>query len=141
MWSSLTNSSQIWTNECPTYVYRCRIFRFLWFYPSNILCKNSCKYKLEEKLFVCFRFSTSWRFVCGWSASIRPWPPGIPKLIKWPDKSTTSYYLLHFVSEIKKFVMDISANSTFNFAKVCLGFATYDVILPDIYLTNFLYLF
>ena len=33
--------------------------------------------------------------------------------------------------------MDISANSTLNIAKVCLGFATNDVQLTDIYLTNF----
>ena len=38
----------------------------------------------------------------------------------------------------KKFVMDISANSTLNVAKVCLGFATYNVQLPDIYVSNFL---
>ena len=44
---------------------------------------------------------------------------------KWPDKSTTSYDLLHFKQ--KKPVMDISANSTLNVAKVCLGFAIYDV--------------
>ena len=35
--------------------------------------------------------------------------------------------------------MDISANKTLNIAKVCLGFAMYDVQLPDISLTNFLY--
>ena len=33
--------------------------------------------------------------------------------------------------------MDISANLTLNIATVCLGFATYDVQLPDIYRTNF----
>ena len=44
---------------------------------------------------------------------------------KWPDKSITSYDLLHFKD--KKFVMDISANSTLNIAKVCVGFATYDI--------------
>ena len=33
--------------------------------------------------------------------------------------------------------MDISANQALNIAKVYLGFATYDVHLPDIYLTNF----
>ena len=33
--------------------------------------------------------------------------------------------------------MDTSANQTLNIAKVCLGFATYDVQLPDIYLVNF----
>ena len=37
----------------------------------------------------------------------------------------------------KKFVMDISANYTLNIAKVCLGFVTYDVQLPDIYLEIF----
>ena len=37
--------------------------------------------------------------------------------------------------------MDISANLTLNIAKVCLGFATYDVQLPENYLTNFLYNF
>ena len=49
--------------------------------------------------------------------------------IKWPDKSTTSY-------DIKKSVMDISAKLALNIAKVCLGFAIYDVQLQDIYLTN-----
>ena len=52
--------------------------------------------------------------------------------------------MLSFVTFLKlnkKFVMDISANLTLNVAKVCLGFATYDVQLPDIYLTNFLYKF
>ena len=37
--------------------------------------------------------------------------------------------------------MDISANLTLNIVKVYLGFETYDVQLPDIYLTNFLYNF
>ena len=35
--------------------------------------------------------------------------------------------------------MDESANSTLNVAKICLGFVTYDVQLPDIYVSNFLY--
>ena len=38
-------------------------------------------------------------------------------------------------------VMDISANWTLNIAKVCLEFAIYDVQLPDISLTNFVYNF
>ena len=33
--------------------------------------------------------------------------------------------------------MDISANSTLNVAKVGLGFATYDVQLPDVYVSKF----
>ena len=33
--------------------------------------------------------------------------------------------------------MDILANKTLNIAKVCLGFATYDVQLPDISPANF----
>ena len=37
--------------------------------------------------------------------------------------------------------MAISANQALNIEKVCLGFATYDVQLRDIYLTNFLYNF
>ena len=37
--------------------------------------------------------------------------------------------------------MDISAISTLNIAKVCLGFSTYDVQLPDIYVANFLHNF
>ena len=37
--------------------------------------------------------------------------------------------------------MNISANLTLNIATVFLGFATYDVQLPDIYRTNFLYNF
>ena len=35
--------------------------------------------------------------------------------------------------------MDMSAYSTLNIAKVCLRFATYNVQLPDISLTNVLY--
>ena len=35
--------------------------------------------------------------------------------------------------------MDISANQTLNIARVCVGFAIYDVQLPDICLTHFLY--
>ena len=34
--------------------------------------------------------------------------------------------------------MEISANKTLDTAKVCLGFAMYDVQLPNIYHTNFL---
>ena len=37
--------------------------------------------------------------------------------------------------------MAISANKALNIEKVCLGFATFDVQLPDIYITNFLYNF
>ena len=37
--------------------------------------------------------------------------------------------------------MNISANLTLKIATICLGFATYDVQLPDIYHTNFLYNF
>ena len=37
--------------------------------------------------------------------------------------------------------MAISANQALNIEKVCLGFATYDGQLPDVYLTNFLYNF
>ena len=33
--------------------------------------------------------------------------------------------------------MDILAYLTLDIAKVCLGFATYDVQLPNIYLTHF----
>ena len=35
--------------------------------------------------------------------------------------------------------MDISVNLALNILKICLGFATYDVQLPDINLANFLY--
>ena len=34
--------------------------------------------------------------------------------------------------------MDISANQTLNIAKVCLEVSTYDVQLPDIYVSNYL---
>ena len=37
--------------------------------------------------------------------------------------------------------MDVSANQTLNVSKVCLGFATYDVKLPDIYVSSFLHNF
>ena len=53
---------------------------------------------------------------------------------KWPDKSTTSYDVLHFKVN-KKIVMDISANSK-NVA-YAFGFATYDVQLPEIYVSYF----
>ena len=33
--------------------------------------------------------------------------------------------------------MDVSANQTLNIAKVCVKFATYDVKLPDHYVSNF----
>ena len=49
-----------------------------------------------------------------------------------------SYDMLDF--DIK-FVREISGNWTLNSVKVCLGFAVYDVQLPDISLTNFLYQF
>ena len=37
--------------------------------------------------------------------------------------------------------MDVSSNSTLNIAKVFLRFATYDVELPDMYVSHFLYKF
>ena len=46
--------------------------------------------------------------------------------------SSTSYAMLDFISG-KKFAMDISNNWVILIAKVCLGFAIYDVHLPDIY--------
>ena len=44
--------------------------------------------------------------------------------------------MLDFKSDTK-FVMDIYAKSTSYIAKVCLGFAIYDVHLPDISIANF----
>ena len=37
--------------------------------------------------------------------------------------------------------MNLSANETLNIAKVFLGVSIYDVQLPDIYVSNFLYNF
>ena len=55
-------------------------------------------------------------------------------IFKCPDKSTTGYEMLDFKSDIKIYNgLDISANWTLNFAKVCLGVSTYNVQLPDIY--------
>ena len=42
---------------------------------------------------------------------------------------------------VKVKVREISTYETLNNAKVCLGFAMYDVQLPDIFLTNFLHHF
>ena len=50
--------------------------------------------------------------------------------------SSTSYAMLDFISG-KKFAMDISNNWVILIAKVCLGFAIYDVHLPDISIANF----
>ena len=44
--------------------------------------------------------------------------------------SSTSYAMLDFISG-KKFAMDISNNWVILIAKVCLGFAIYDVHLPE----------
>ena len=47
--------------------------------------------------------------------------------------------MLDFKSCIKnKLVMDILANKTLNFAKVCLGVSLYDVQLQAIYMSIFL---
>ena len=36
--------------------------------------------------------------------------------------------------------MDVSANKTLYIAKVCLGFATHDIQLPDIYVAIFFFI-
>ena len=56
-------------------------------------------------------------------------------------KSVRPVRFVRFQKLYKKIVMDVSANKTINIAKVCLGFPTYDVQLPDIYLKNYLYNF
>ena len=58
---------------------------------------------------------------------------------KWADKSTTSYDMLDFKSDIKICNGHIG-QLTLLIAKVCLGFATYNIQLPDIYLAYIFYI-
>ena len=57
-------------------------------------------------------------------------------IVKWPDKSTTSYDMLDFKGYIENLLLKYRLIKQY-IAKVSFVFAIYDVLLADIYLQNF----